>query len=252
MKVDVFIKFHPISEEHMLLSKILPQIFKKFTQIYLSYLWHFATLTIHNAHCVLQSAWSTRKNDNSNQKLIIISPNGWAPLPQIKWIFPQKVNILSKNMVILHFVIKMSTLHHQGYKVEEGNTTFNCFVKELCSPQTQHPCPTYSLSVEIRKKCLVFTTAKTNSVRTVWWGVQCACSRHTGKTIKQTIDTLTLISTIISTAERCSYRRCLQRFPSPPTHPSQTTKASIAAVSIHIASKPVSVLTCTWVQWPRL
>ena len=38
MKLDVFIKFHPISEVQMLLSKILPQIFKNFTQIYLSYL----------------------------------------------------------------------------------------------------------------------------------------------------------------------------------------------------------------------
>ena len=44
LKRSVFKKLHPISEQHMLLSKILPQIFKNFTQIYLPYLWHFATL----------------------------------------------------------------------------------------------------------------------------------------------------------------------------------------------------------------
>ena len=43
-KLAVFTKLYPTSELRMLHSKILPQIYKKFTQIYLPYLWHFATL----------------------------------------------------------------------------------------------------------------------------------------------------------------------------------------------------------------
>ena len=43
-KLSVFTKLYPTSEARMLHSKILPQTFKKFTQIYLPYLWHFATL----------------------------------------------------------------------------------------------------------------------------------------------------------------------------------------------------------------
>ena len=43
-KLAVFIKLYPTSEARMLHSKILPQTSKKFTQINLPYLWHFATL----------------------------------------------------------------------------------------------------------------------------------------------------------------------------------------------------------------
>ena len=44
MKWAVFIKLYPMSKARMSLSKILPQTSKKFTQIYLPYLWHYATL----------------------------------------------------------------------------------------------------------------------------------------------------------------------------------------------------------------
>ena len=44
MKWSVSIKLYPMSKGRMLLSKILPQTSKKFTQIYLPYLWHYATL----------------------------------------------------------------------------------------------------------------------------------------------------------------------------------------------------------------
>ena len=44
-KWAVFIKLYPMSKACMLLTKILPQTSKIFTQIYLPYLWHFATLT---------------------------------------------------------------------------------------------------------------------------------------------------------------------------------------------------------------
>ena len=43
-KLAVFIKFYPTQDARMLHSEILPQTSKKFTQINLSYLWHFATL----------------------------------------------------------------------------------------------------------------------------------------------------------------------------------------------------------------
>ena len=49
-KLAVFIKLYPTSEARMLHSKILPQTSKKFTQINLPYLWHFATLV---TTCVL-------------------------------------------------------------------------------------------------------------------------------------------------------------------------------------------------------
>ena len=39
-----FIKLYPMSKARMSLSKILPQTSKNFTQIYLPYLWHYATL----------------------------------------------------------------------------------------------------------------------------------------------------------------------------------------------------------------
>ena len=42
--VSFHIKLYPMSKARMLLSKILPQTSKKFTQIYLPYLWHYATL----------------------------------------------------------------------------------------------------------------------------------------------------------------------------------------------------------------
>ena len=45
MKLAVFKKLYPTSKALMLQSKILPQTSKKFTQINLPYLWHFATLT---------------------------------------------------------------------------------------------------------------------------------------------------------------------------------------------------------------
>ena len=44
MKWTVFIMLYPMWKARMSLSKFLPQTSKKFTQIYLSYLWHFATL----------------------------------------------------------------------------------------------------------------------------------------------------------------------------------------------------------------
>ena len=43
-KLAVFIKLYPTPDARMLHSKILPQTSKKFTQINLPYLWHFATL----------------------------------------------------------------------------------------------------------------------------------------------------------------------------------------------------------------
>ena len=45
MKWAVFIKLYPMSKARMSLSKNLPQTSKKFTQIYLPYLWLYATLT---------------------------------------------------------------------------------------------------------------------------------------------------------------------------------------------------------------
>ena len=45
-KWAVFIKLYPMSKARMSLSKNLPQTSKKFTQIYLPYLWHYATLAI--------------------------------------------------------------------------------------------------------------------------------------------------------------------------------------------------------------
>ena len=53
-KLAVFIKFYPTSEARMLHSKILPQTSKKFTQIYLPCLWHFATL---HHHLSVWEAW---------------------------------------------------------------------------------------------------------------------------------------------------------------------------------------------------
>ena len=50
-KLAVFIKLYPTSEARMLHSKILPQTSKKFTQIYLPYLWHFATLIGYGVQC---------------------------------------------------------------------------------------------------------------------------------------------------------------------------------------------------------
>ena len=44
LKRAVFTKLYPTSKARMLLSKKLPQTSKKFTQINLPYLWHFATL----------------------------------------------------------------------------------------------------------------------------------------------------------------------------------------------------------------
>ena len=52
-KLAVFTKLYPTSEARMLHSKILPQIYKKITQIYLPYLWHFTTLT--KPHSVMAS-----------------------------------------------------------------------------------------------------------------------------------------------------------------------------------------------------
>ena len=53
MKWAVFIKLYPMSKARMSLSKILPQTSKKFTQIYLPYLWHYATLDDHNALMII-------------------------------------------------------------------------------------------------------------------------------------------------------------------------------------------------------
>ena len=44
MKSAVFIKLYQMSKVRMSLAKFLPQTSKKFTQIYLLYLWHYATL----------------------------------------------------------------------------------------------------------------------------------------------------------------------------------------------------------------
>ena len=46
LKRAVFTKLYPTSKARMLLSKNLPQTSKKFTQINLPYLWHFATLVV--------------------------------------------------------------------------------------------------------------------------------------------------------------------------------------------------------------
>ena len=51
-----FIKLYPMSKVRMSLSKLLPQTSKYFTQIYLPYLWHYATLCIYPA--VVGSLWA--------------------------------------------------------------------------------------------------------------------------------------------------------------------------------------------------
>ena len=58
MKWAVFIKLYPMSKARMSLSKILPQTSKKFTQIYLPYLLHYATLTVGRRHLATVAAES--------------------------------------------------------------------------------------------------------------------------------------------------------------------------------------------------
>ena len=59
MKWAVFIKLYPMSKARMSLSKILPQTSKKFTQIYLPYLWHYATLTFTQIYTLCVNSWAT-------------------------------------------------------------------------------------------------------------------------------------------------------------------------------------------------
>ena len=56
MKWIVFTKLYPMSKARMLLSKILPQTSKKFTQIYLPYLWHYATLVL-ELYILINQGW---------------------------------------------------------------------------------------------------------------------------------------------------------------------------------------------------
>ena len=57
MKWAVIIKLYPMSKTRILLSKILPQTSKKITQIYLPYLWHYATLILPNQASSNSNLW---------------------------------------------------------------------------------------------------------------------------------------------------------------------------------------------------
>ena len=63
MKWVVFTKLYPTSKARMLLSKNLPQTSKKFTQINLPYLWHFATVS-------QVAVWKTQ-NPHSLLRLVV-------------------------------------------------------------------------------------------------------------------------------------------------------------------------------------
>ena len=64
---------YPMSKTRMLLSKILPQTSKKFTQIYLPYLWHYATLQNHFVFChwCTCSSGENYKYDLTSQKELL-------------------------------------------------------------------------------------------------------------------------------------------------------------------------------------
>ena len=75
----VFIKLYPKSKAHMLLSKILPQTSTKFTQIYLPYLWHYATLHwsvnwLHLLSCYITTKHTSYRNSR-----------GWWKTFKMKW-----------------------------------------------------------------------------------------------------------------------------------------------------------------------
>ena len=77
MKWSVSIKLYPMSKGRMLLSKILPQTSKKFTQIYLPYLWHYATLFVATGSPIQLHIWAARVR--------CIRKTPWVPFAGFKY-----------------------------------------------------------------------------------------------------------------------------------------------------------------------
>ena len=72
-----------MSKARLLLSKILPQTTKKFTQIYLPYLWHYATLyswSWYNVMKYSQATWSDHRLSLDPDWVVDTVDNGRAQI----------------------------------------------------------------------------------------------------------------------------------------------------------------------------